>query len=73
MRAVAAQVVSCCVYDSLQKNLQYMHGNIPYLFDFCTDPFVHLGLLQSSMIQQLIKYMLHQNIQSLRGLEMNIE
>ena len=34
MKAVSAQVVSCCVYDNTQKSMQYMHNNIPYLCDF---------------------------------------
>ena len=28
-----------------------MHENIPYMFDFWANPFVHLLLLKSSMIQ----------------------
>ena len=44
-----AQVIGCCVYDKPQKNMQHMHGNIPYLFDFWADLVVHL-LLQKSYI-----------------------
>ena len=31
--------------------MQHMNGNIPYLFDFWDDPFVHLLLLKSSMVK----------------------
>ena len=46
-----AQVVSCCVYDKTKVNIPYMDGNIPHLFFFWADPFVHLLLLKSSMPQ----------------------
>ena len=52
MKALSAQVVSCCVYDKLHvcKVMQHKcHGNIPYFFDFWADLFVHLVLLKSSM------------------------
>ena len=49
MKAVSAQVVSCCVCDKLKKIMQYMHGDIPYLFDFLADAFVHLRLLKNFM------------------------
>ena len=31
-----------------------MNGNIPYLFDFWDDPFVHLLLLKSSMVSSVL-------------------
>ena len=34
-----------------KKGMQNMHGNITYLFDFWADPFVHLLLLKSSMVE----------------------
>ena len=33
--------------------MQYMHANIPYMFDCWTDPVVHLLLLKSSMVEQI--------------------
>ena len=51
MLAMSAQVVSCCVYDKTKVNIPYMDGNIPHLFLFWADPFVHLLLLKSSMPQ----------------------
>ena len=50
MKAVSAQVVSCCVYDNTYKIILHMHGNIPYLFDFWADQFAHFLLLKSSMV-----------------------
>ena len=38
MKAVSAQVVSCCVYDEPQQLCSI--GNFQYLYDFWTDPFV---------------------------------
>ena len=37
-----------CLWQT-QKIMEHMRGNIPYLFDFWADPFVHLLLLKSSM------------------------
>ena len=34
MKAVSAQVVSCCVYDKPLKIMQHMHRNISHMFDF---------------------------------------
>ena len=34
MKAVLAQMVSCCVYDNPIKIMPHMYGNIPYLFVF---------------------------------------
>ena len=51
MLAMLAQVVSCCAYDKTKVNIPYMDGNIPHLFFFWADPFVHLLLLKSSMPQ----------------------
>ena len=45
--------VSCCVYHNPEKIMQHMHGNIPYLFDFWANPFVHLILLRSYMAESL--------------------
>ena len=36
-----------------QKN-RAAYGNIPYLFDFWADPFVHLLLLKSSMVKVIV-------------------
>ena len=43
MKVGSARVVSCCVYDR-PKNVQYMHSNIPYMFDCWVDPVVQLLL-----------------------------
>ena len=32
----------------------HIHGNIPYIFYFWTDPFVNLVLLKSSMLQFIL-------------------
>ena len=49
MKAASAQVVSCCVYENPQKIMQHIHGDIPLLFDFRTNPIVvHLLLPKSS-------------------------
>ena len=34
MKAVLAQVVSCCVFVKLPKIKQHMYGNIPYMLDW---------------------------------------
>ena len=49
MKAVLAQVVSCLVYDKPLKNMQHMHGIIPYIFACCANPVDHLLLLKTSM------------------------
>ena len=54
VKAVSTQVVSCCVYDKSKRIMQHMHGNIPYLFDLCADPCVHLLLLKSFMGELLL-------------------
>ena len=33
IKAVLAQVVSCCVYDKSKRNKQNLHGTIQYMFD----------------------------------------
>ena len=38
MKAISAQVVSCCDYDKPQKIIQQMHGIIPCRFDCCSSP-----------------------------------
>ena len=48
MKAASAQVVSCCVYENPQKIMQHIHGDIPLLFDFRTNPIVLLLLPKSS-------------------------
>ena len=53
MKAILAQMVSCCVYDKPHKSYQHMHGNILYMFYFWADPVVRLLLLKSYMIRQL--------------------
>ena len=45
MKAVSAQVVSCCVYYNPKISMQHMHCNITYLFDFWADPVENLLLL----------------------------
>ena len=37
MKAVSAQVVSCCVYGKPNKIMQHTHGNIPYTIDCWAD------------------------------------
>ena len=32
-RLVSAHKLSCCVYDNHQKTVEYMHDNIPFMFD----------------------------------------
>ena len=44
MKVVLIQVVSCCVYDKPPKNIQPMHGIIPYMFDCWPNLVVHLLL-----------------------------
>ena len=50
MKAVLAQMVSCCVHDKLNIIMQHMHGIIPHMFDCWTEPVVHLLLQKSSML-----------------------
>ena len=50
MKAVSAQVVSCCVCQKPPKVMQNMHGNIPYMFDCWADPVAHRFPLKSSML-----------------------
>ena len=52
MKAVQAQVISCCVYDK-PKNMQHMNRNIPYTFVCWADPGVHILLLKSSLDRPL--------------------
>ena len=47
MKAVSAQVVSCCVYDKTPKIMQHIRGIILCMFDCWADPFVHLALRSS--------------------------
>ena len=54
MKAVSAQVVSCCVYDKSKQNKPHLHGMIPYMFDNWAYPVVHLYLL-NSFIPDLIR------------------
>ena len=35
--------------------MHHMHGNVPYLFGFWADPFVHLLLLEKSSMHRLIE------------------
>ena len=49
MKAVSAQVVSCCVYDKSKQSKQKLHGTFTYLFGCWANPVVHLLLLKSSM------------------------
>ena len=49
MKAVLAQVVSCCVYDKSKQNKQYLDGTIPYMLDCWANPVAYLLLLKSSM------------------------
>ena len=48
MKAVLAQWVSCCVFDTPKKFAQHVHGNIPYMVDCWANTAVHLLLLKSS-------------------------
>ena len=50
MKAVSAQVVSCCVLLQTPKIMQHMHDFIPCMFDYCADMLVHLLLQKSSMV-----------------------
>ena len=45
----SAQMSNCCVYEKPEKIVQYMHGNISFMFDCWADPVVHLLLLKSFM------------------------
>ena len=47
--AKSAQVVIFYVYDKLQTIMKQMHGSIPNIFDFWTNPVVHLLLINSSI------------------------
>lgn len=38
-----------------KKIMHHMHGNVPYLFGFWADPFVHLLLLEKSSMHRLIE------------------
>ena len=53
MKAVSAQVISCCVYDKPPKIMQYILENILYLFDLRAGLLVHLLLLKTSMVVRL--------------------
>ena len=58
MKAVSAQVVSCCVYDEPQQLCRI--GNIQYLFGFWADPFVdrHKSVTNSfwaNVVAQLVQ------------------
>ena len=46
MKAVSAQVVSCCVFDIQKKIIQSMHGTVPYMFDYVADPKLFISFLQ---------------------------
>ena len=56
MKAVSAQVVSCCVYDNPppRKNVKHIHGNIQYMFDCWADTVVHLRIQKISMASLMI-------------------
>ena len=49
MKAVSAQVISCCVLTNRNNIIQKIHDNIPFIFECWADPVVHLLLLKSSM------------------------
>ena len=51
MKALLAQVVSCCVCVKPIKVMQHMHGIITYMFEFWANLVVHLLILKSSMAQ----------------------
>ena len=55
MKAVSAQVVSCCVHDKSKQNKQYLHGTVPNIFECWVDLVVHLLLLKSSMANFYIR------------------
>ena len=55
MKAVSAQVVSCCVHDKSKQNKQYLHGTVPNIFECWADRVVHLLLLKSSMANFYIR------------------
>ena len=46
-----AQLVSCCAYDKPRKIMQHIHGN---MLDCWDNPIVHLLLLKSSMMSQIL-------------------
>ena len=52
MKAVSAELVSCCVYDKTKKVMEHMYGIIPIMFDYWADPVVHLLLVKSSMVEE---------------------
>ena len=46
-----------CLWQ-IQKTLQHMHGNIPFMFDYWADPTVHLLLLDTSSMAKYNKVFL---------------
>ena len=53
MKAISAQVVSCCALTNRNEIMHYMHGNIPFVFYYwAADLGVHLLLLNSSTVPQ---------------------
>ena len=52
MKAVSAQVVSCCVLTNRIFFMLNMHGNILYMFDCWDNRVVHLLLRKSSQIHR---------------------
>ena len=49
--AELAQAENCGVYVKLPKNMQHMHGTIPYMFYCWADPVDRLLLLKSYMVK----------------------
>ena len=55
MRAVLAQVESCCAYGKSKQNKHHLHGTIPYMFDCVAGPVVQLLLLGKELHGVAIK------------------
>ena len=55
MKAVSAQVVSCCIYDKPPILMPYINGNIQYMLDCWANLGVHLLLLKCSTAKDVKK------------------
>ena len=65
MKAVSAQVVSCCVFYEPNKIMQQVNGKFSYMFDGWTDLLDHLLLLKSSMARIMTEFNLFSGEQNL--------
>ena len=65
MKAVSAQVVSCCVFYEPNKIMQQVNVKFSYMFDGWTDLLDHLLLLKSSMARIMTEFNLFSGEQNL--------